>query len=148
MSEHSDITRSHKRSPSRSPTITSGGFRTLRLTQITLSTRYIIRYSIRSDIIRLIIRSAFQHFSFWDQHFSRGFTYVPKYLYYMVLELLKNSARATIETSSSQEEIEARPLLGMPWRLPAQSRMKPGIQEWWVENPLDLTNHKGYNVGI
>ena len=41
-----------------------------------------------------------------------GFTYVPKYLYYMVLELLKNSARATIETSSSQEEIEARPSLG------------------------------------
>eukprot|EP00438_Fugacium_kawagutii_P017514 Skav206902 [mRNA] locus=scaffold2387:365082:377886:+ [translate_table: standard] len=38
------------------------------------------------------------------------FTYVPKYLYYMVLELLKNSARATIETSSSQEEIEARPI--------------------------------------
>lgn len=29
----------------------------------------------------------------------------------MVLELLKNSARATIETSSSQEEIEARPFL-------------------------------------
>eukprot|EP00435_Cladocopium_sp_Y103_P036293 s1744_g9.t1 len=39
------------------------------------------------------------------------FTYVPKYLYYMVLELLKNSARATIETSSSQEEIEARPIV-------------------------------------
>ena len=36
---------------------------------------------------------------------------MPKYLYYMVLELLKNSARATIETSSSQEEIEARPFL-------------------------------------
>eukprot|EP00913_Durusdinium_trenchii_P004571 g4246.t1 len=39
------------------------------------------------------------------------FTYVPKYLYYMVLELLKNSARATIETSSSQAEIEARPIV-------------------------------------
>jgi len=39
------------------------------------------------------------------------FTYVPKYLYYMVLELLKNSARATIETSSSPAEVEARPIV-------------------------------------
>ena len=31
----------------------------------------------------------------------------------MVLELLKNSARATIETSSSPAEVEARPPLGM-----------------------------------
>eukprot|EP00439_Symbiodinium_sp_Y106_P047363 s627_g6.t1 len=38
-----------------------------------------------------------------------SFTYVPKYLYYMVLELLKNSARATIETASNQAEIESRP---------------------------------------
>lgn len=52
-----------------------------------------------------------------DSFRSQGFTYVPKYLYYMVLELLKNSARATIETSSSQEEIEARPFLWLHPRL-------------------------------
>eukprot|EP00401_Gymnodinium_catenatum_P052820 CAMPEP_0117512702 /NCGR_PEP_ID=MMETSP0784-20121206/29171_1 /TAXON_ID=39447 /ORGANISM="" /LENGTH=385 /DNA_ID=CAMNT_0005308437 /DNA_START=75 /DNA_END=1229 /DNA_ORIENTATION=+ len=39
------------------------------------------------------------------------FPYVPKYLFYMVLELLKNSARATVETASSQAEIQARPIV-------------------------------------
>ena len=63
---------------------------------------------------------------------------MPKYLYYMVLELLKNSARATIETSSSQEEIEARPWLGKPWRIFPNSLES---MDWFLQENLNRKTH-------
>merc|ERR1712154_381245 len=38
------------------------------------------------------------------------FPYVPQYLFYIVLELLKNSARATVETAADPLQIPERPI--------------------------------------
>jgi len=38
------------------------------------------------------------------------FSYIPAYLRYIVLELMKNSFKATVERSTSKEEIRARPV--------------------------------------
>lgn len=45
-----------------------------------------------------------------DDQTGLHFTYVPQYLQYMVLELLKNSVRATVESSQKSREIQDKPI--------------------------------------